>query len=70
MIQVKKVRDKDGEEYNKFRYNYVDEECSICHKRMTDVRYIYYDLVPGNYCCKKCRDEYGLDVVQCKELNY
>jgi predicted SprT family Zn-dependent metalloprotease len=71
MIQVKnKYREVIYEyfELDELELDYVSETCAWCDKEMIDIRYIYTDLESGNYCCKNCKDEYGLDAVECKEL--
>lgn len=49
-------------------FDYVEERCTICGKRMTNVKYIYYDLDSGNYCCKKCMKENNLNAVHCMDI--
>jgi hypothetical protein len=71
MILVKKCKkDGESEKDNKYSETFIDEECNWCRKNMTNTKYIYVDLISGNYCCKECGDNYGLNIVRCKELNY
>ena len=71
MIQVKNKYREVIYEYSELDdESYVSETCSWCGREMMDTRYIYNDLESGNYCCRDCKDEYGLDAVECKDLEY
>jgi len=61
---IKQVKQCKGEDSD-----YVEERCTKCGKRMTNVKYIYYDLHSGNYVCKTCDNKYSLNAVPCDSLD-
>jgi len=69
MTKLKQCKGGDSN-YGDVELDRVDERCFHCGKRMTNVKYIYYDLDSGNYICKTCDSKYGLNSVPCAEMDY
>ena len=53
-----------------FTFTFTYEECYWCGNDLINPKYIYTDLDSGNYCCRTCSEIWGLNAVQCMELDY
>lgn len=70
MTQQQKYHNKkvcEDNNNNNIEESFVDEICQCCGKRMTNIKYIYYDLDYGDYICKECSKDYD-NVVKVKDL--
>lgn len=47
--------------------SFVNEECSICHRKFKNIENIFVDNETDNYVCKKCAIKYDLHIVKCRE---
>ena len=46
--------------------NYIEERCTKCGKRMTNVNYIWVDD-NDKYICTTCKNKYNINVVKCAD---
>ena len=48
----------------------VYETCQICGKDMDDIDEIFIDVELDQYICKQCKNEYEIEAVKCRPLEY
>jgi len=68
MTQQSKQCNKE-EGYNGKDLDYVEERCTKCGKRMTNVEYIWVDE-NDRYICTFCKNKHKINAVHCAEMDY